>query len=55
MKQKIKKLNKQFWDAKLNPITMWKSVRYSKAKDHSVKAEIKKKDQASIFKPKGFR
>ncbi len=49
---------KRFWTQNVNIITMKRKPKLPKRpknEDHSVESEIRKKDQASIFKPKGFR
>jgi len=50
----LKNINK-FWELNLNPITGWKKSKAPKKTDHSVKGEIKRGDQQTLFKPKGFR
>jgi len=44
----------KFWNKKINPITGWKKAK--SLKNEPIKdIEILKKDQATLFKPKGFR
>lgn len=51
--KKIDKL-KQFWKYKLNPITGLKKPKPPKKQD-PLNPEIYKSDQASVFKPQGFK
>jgi len=44
---------REFWKYNIHPITGWKPLKPPKKSEY-IQYEIKEKDQASYFKPRGF-